>query len=594
MESRGQLGSARRSANGRALSVLRRWTEIALMSGAVLLSGWLHLCAQSAAPQALSELELQQLVDNRQWNKVVAGVAPVPSRTAAMEYFLGIALAQLGRFDEAQTALDAGRRMAPDDSRFPVELAGIAFKKKDYPLTIRLLRTALCLAPGDTYANDFLGTTYFLDGNLEAALKYWNRAGKPQIAGVRADPAPRLSSALLDHAFAFSPAARMTLPQLRDSESRVRGLGVFPQFHFELNARDDGKFDVVFRSRELDGLGDSKLETLLRIFQGIPFQEVNPSYFNLHHEAINFTSMFRWDAQKRRIAADFSGPFERAAKIRWRIATDLRNENWAIRNGFTGPAPVLASFNLRDEKAAFDLASFARDRLGWTLRTEVSHRDFRSVEPGATPAGGAYLTPQMLAAGYELKQHAQVTSNLWRKPERRFTLTAGAASGAGRLWSQSAAAFEKLTGSLGWRWFPETKGDDYETMQQLGAGRTFGQVPFDDLFILGLERDNDLALRAHIGTRDGRKGSAPLGRDYLLENWETNKNIYSNGIFKVQLGPFFDFGKITDPGTALGSHEWLFDIGAQAKIRVLGVGLVFSYGKDLRTGNNAFYLTSLQ
>ena len=129
--------------------------------------------------------------------------------------------------------------------------------------------------------------------------------------------------------------------------------------------------------------------------------------------------------------------------------------------------------------------------------------------------------------------------------------------------------------------------------QQLRAGRTFGQVPFDELFILGLERDNDLPLRAHIGTRDGRKGSAPLGRDYLLQNWETNKNIYSNGIIKVQLGPFVDIGKIADPGSALGSREWLFDIGAQAKVRVLGVGLVFSYGKDLRTGSNAFYLAPL-
>jgi hypothetical protein len=30
-------------------------------------------------------------------------------------------------------------------------------------------------------------------------------------------------------------------------------------------------------------------------------------------------------------------------------------------------------------------------------------------------------------------------------------------------------------------------------------------------------------------------------------------------------------------------------MGAQAKLRVLGVGVTFIYGKDLRTGNNAFY-----
>jgi hypothetical protein len=97
-------------------------------------------------------------------------------------------------------------------------------------------------------------------------------------------------------------------------------------------------------------------------------------------------------------------------------------------------------------------------------------------------------------------------------------------------------------------------------------------------------------MRAHIGTRDGRKGSAPLGRDYLLSNWELDKNVYGNGLMSLKLGPFLDSGKITDPASGLGSQTWLWDLGAQAKVRALGVGVVFSYGKDLRSGNNAFYL----
>jgi tetratricopeptide (TPR) repeat protein len=566
------------------LSALRRWCV-----GAGLFFGTVYLYAQ-----APSEDELRQLANAQRWSEIVRLLESVRPRTAEMDYSLGLALAQIGRLAEARDAFEEGQRLAPNDERFLVELAGVGFKQKSYPVTIRELRRALRLSPGDTYANDFLGTTYFVEGNLEAALKYWNRADKPQIAEVHAEPALRLSPALLDHAFAFSPAATLTLPQLADSEARLRGLAVFPQFHFDLNARDDGSFDIVFRGSERDGAGDGKLEALLLFFEGIPFQEVNPSYYNLRGEAINLDSMFRWDAQKRRIAADFSGPFEQSATHRWQIAADLRNENWALRNGFTGPAPVLADLNLRDEKVSFDLVSHASGRFGWMVGAEVSHRNYRSVEAGVASAGGPYLTPQMLSAGYALKQQAQVTSTLWRVPERRFTLDGEATSDAGRLWSQPAEGFEKLTGSLGWHWFPQLKGDDYETSQQFCAGRTFGQVPFDELFILGLERDNDLPLRAHIGTRDGRKGSAPLGRDYLLENWETNKNIYGNGIFKVQLGPFFDFGKISDPGTALGSREWLFDTGAQAKLRVLGVGLVFSYGKDLRTGNNAFYLSLLK
>jgi len=574
----------------RSLDAARRpHHELSLMRIVFVASAlFLCSCATFAQTHSPSDQQLQQLAAQHRWNDIVSILEPIAPRSANMNYYLGIALAELGRLTQAQAALEAGRRIAPADSRFPTELAGIAFKQKNDPRTVRRLRQAIRLAPNDTYVTNFLATTYFLEGNLEAALKYWNRLGKPQIENVREEPALHISPALLDHAFAFSPAATLTLPQFLETNARIHALGIFPRYQFDLNARPDGRFDVVFRAHELDSLGDSWLESLALFFQGLPFQEVNPQFYDLHGHAINVISMLRWDAQKRRIYSDLSGPFEQGAKYRWQLTADFRNENWAIRNGFTGPAPVLAALNMRTELAAFNFTSLANDRFAWQVGGSLSHRNFRSVAPGAT------LTPQMLASGYELSQQSQITGTLWRVPEHRFTVTAAAASDAARLWSRPSQSFEKLTASLAWHWLPQSQGDDYETTQQLRAGKTFGQPPFDELFILGLERDNNLPLRAHIGTRDGRKGSAPLGRNYLLENWELYKNIYSSGIVKFQLGPLFDIGKITDPGAQLGSHKWLFDTGAQARVRVFGTGLVFSYGKDLRTGNNAFYVSLLE
>jgi hypothetical protein len=204
---------------------------------------------------------------------------------------------------------------------------------------------------------------------------------------------------------------------------------------------------------------------------------------------------------------------------------------------------------------------------------------------------GVALTPSLRAKGYQLKQLAQVDAALWRSPERRLTLEGGLSSQAGRIWSQPTHSFEQLQSSFRVHWFPQAQGDDYEVQETIRAGKTFGDVPFDELFMLGLERDNDLSMRGHIGTRNGRKGSAPLGRNYFLSNWEADKNVYRNGIFAVKLGPFLDTGKITDDSAGLGSHKWLYDLGAQAKVRVFGIGVAFSYGKDLRSGNNAFYVT---
>lgn len=368
---------------------------------------------------------------------------------------------------------------------------------------------------------------------------------------------------------------------------RLRGLGIFPQPQLDLNARSDGRFDLVVRSQQRNGFGDSKIEAIFLLLRELPFQGVTPEYYNIRHQAINFTSLFRWDAQKRRIFADYSSPFEHSAKYRFAFSADLRNENWALRNGFTGYAPTLASLNLRTERVAFTLASFATGRFRFAAGAELSHRDYRSVAPGARRGG---LTPSLLAAGYQLKQLAEVEGAVLRIPAHRFTVDARASSQAARLWSQPGESFEKLEGGLAWHWLPQAQGDDYAMQQRLRAGKTFGQVPFDELFMLGLERDNDLPMRAHIGTHDGIKGSAPLGRNYLLQSIEFDKNLYSNGLITVQLGPLLDIGDISDPGAALGSHQWLFDTGAQVKLRVFSTAVAFSWGRDLRTGNNAFYV----
>ncbi len=203
---------------------------------------------------------------------------------------------------------------------------------------------------------------------------------------------------------------------------------------------------------------------------------------------------------------------------------------------------------------------------------------------------GASLTAQLLTPGYQLKHIGQLNYVLVRVPEKRLTVATSASTQLGRIWSEPSNGFAKLQWSLHANWSPQASGDDYEMQGRVRIGKQFGGAPFDELFVLGIERDNDLPLRAHVGTRNGRKGSAPLGENYILTNWELDKNIYGNALIGFKLGPFLDSGKITSSSPGLGSNRWLWDLGAQAKVRVLGLGVAVAYGKDLRSGNNAFYL----
>jgi len=298
--------------------------------------------------------------------------------------------------------------------------------------------------------------------------------------------------------------------------------------------------------------------------------------------------MWRWDAEKRRAVAVLSSPLGSKPGREYGVSLDLRSENWNIRDSFSGPAPLLGSLNLRREAIGAQFAYVVSGRWNWSAAGEFSHRDFRSVIPGVA------LSPDLLARGYQLKQLAQVGAEIWQLPEKRITLEGILSSEAGRIWSQPGRAFFKLRPSLRFHWFPLSQSDDYEIEHQIRAGKTFGDVPFDELFMLGWGSDTDLLMRGHIATRDGRKGSGPLGHNYFLSNWEADKNVYRNGLLNLKLGPFVDTGTVTDSLAGLGSHKWLWDVGAQVKARVLGFGVVLSYGKDLRSGNNAWWVSMLR
>jgi hypothetical protein len=159
----------------------------------------------------------------------------------------------------------------------------------------------------------------------------------------------------------------------------------------------------------------------------------------------------------------------------------------------------------------------------------------------------------------------------------------------GRFWGGKGSTFEKLQAGFRQKWSASAKGDDLEFAHSVRVGKTFGDVPFDELFMLGLERDNDLAMRAHVGTHNGQKGNAPLGRRYFVSNWELDKKVWSNGLISVKAGPFVDTGKISDPLAYLGKKKWLWDAGGQVKVSVFGIKVGMTYGRDLRTGKDAAY-----
>jgi tetratricopeptide (TPR) repeat protein len=555
------------------------------------LLGLLLLPGQARAQCAIDQPEvsrIQQLFEQQNWPEVARRAKSLPCRSADLNFDDGLALAHLGQWPEARRALVAGERESPRQKRFSIELAGVAFERKRYPEAAAWLQRALKLDPTDDYANNFAGSVYYLMGNLQAALKYWNRIGKPSIAAFDFDPHLRVQRLLLDRAFAFSPAAVLREADFETTETRLTGLGIFPTYNIALNPRPEVSFDAQFRALERNGFGTSRVQALVSTFAGAPYETIDPAYYNLGGSAANLESLLRWDSQKRRAWISLSAPLHGLPQRRWRLFADVRDENWLIRRSSTGPAPALGSLHLERQTLAGSVTSFASGRLQWSSGAELSHRGYRDV------VAGSALTPELLSSGFALKFLASADDKLLDIPERRFSLTTGTSLQMARLWSDPPHLFARLEGSALAHWFPQAEGERYEAAGQLRAGRTFGVAPFDELFMLGEERDNNLWLCGQVGTRDGQKGSSPLGNAYFLSNASLLRSVYSNGLLGIKAGPLFDVGRMGAPTSGLSTAQWIFDTGAEAKFTVLGSSVVLTYGRDLRAGNNAFYGAAAQ
>ena len=579
MESGKQLDASRRSGRERLIFLL--------IFCALLAVSPFHAHAQDAAPPGDPVARVKALYDAGRWDELLQSFPEAPGNSPQLDLYRGLAFAQLARWPDAEQAFAAGLARDPRQPRLLEELAGVEYKQRQFSRAKRHLRRALALQPSDDYASDFLASIYFQEGNLEAALKYWNRAGKPQLSDLSLHGAAHLDPILLDRAFNFSLGSEWRWDQFLTARARLEALDAFSNARFGLTEQSDGSFQLAVDATERDPWDSSKWQWLASLFRGLPYQIVSPEFYNLNHSALNWLSYYRWDDQKRRLHSEVSAPLWKNPAWQYRFYFDARNENWNVAATLLPAAPPAPAWlNLETVVAGAELRAIPSGRWSWSETLEYSDRRIRNAL--GLPAGAAaFLTDGSAVAG-----RFRLDRSLIRFPERRFTLDSSASAEIGTFFARPLGRYARLAGDLRSTWFPRAQGDDYEMQGRLRAGRTFGEVPFDELFMLGFDRDNDLWMRGHLGLRDGQKGSAPLGRNYVLANWDVAKNVYSGSLLKLALGPFVDTGKISDPSGYFGAPKWLWDTGVQGKIRVFGsFEFVLGYGKDLRTGRNSFYST---
>jgi hypothetical protein len=474
---------------------------------------------------------------------VVAGIDPVQSlvlvNDPAQRKLLSMSRTE---FEQQWRTVDNWTLLALPE----LDLASEAFRENHLSESQEHLRAALRADGADAYTNNFLAGIYYLQDNTEAALKYWNRAGKPEIQNIRIDPPLQTDPVLLDRAFAFSRGSILRLADFEETQARLTALRIFPHYRLELSPAGGERFDVTLRATERTGLN---LPSWIR---GLPFQTIRPEVWNIAGKAVNITSIFRWDADKRRAGIRLDAPLVGDPRLGIRLVLDRRDENWSSPSG---------GFHLKRREADLEIQGLSGGRWSWTSGATVSTRRLSDDATGGT----------------QLKYSGTITRTVVRDPTRDFRIDSSLKIETGKLFGSPPMRFSKISGtaSLRWRFLDAA----------LQLGKAVGQTPFDERFVLGIDRDSNLWLRAHSATIHGRKNALNTSRSFVIANTDFQKTLSNTGWFHISAGPFVDTGR-----WSRGSG-WLVDAGIEMRLTVLGsFGLAVSYGRSLSDPHHNLFL----
>ncbi|HYI96819.1 MAG TPA: hypothetical protein VEX68_24975 [Bryobacteraceae bacterium] len=484
-----------------------------------------------------------------------------------------VSLAASGSLDQAERLLTDGEASFPGDARFFVELAGISWRRKQPERAKSYLHRGLKIDRSSAYANEFLGSLYFLDGNLYAALKYLNRVRRPVIGNVVFSPELPLRSELSQRLSAVSTGQLLTGKRLALTERNFERLLIFGSPKFELTPVAKNEYGLLIRSPVLAQPLSGVAGSLLPFARGLPYKHINLDWLNMYRRALAITSLWRWDPEKQRIAVKYRAPLLHGTYTIW---TDLRDENWELNR----PSLALPILRVRSASAGASMQFEVGGDRQWTPSIHLSRHVFQSDCSNRTPSNTTM---------WEIRNRLDLPR--WRYPEHRIQLDSSGTLRVGRVYSGQSTRLVGAELDTTMRWLPQHSGDLYQVGARLRAGALSGDLPIDELYMTAMERDNDLWLRGHVGTRNGRKGSAPMGSRFVLMQLDLARQVFQMPFLRVDAGPFLDTGNIGGEAT-LGSRGWLYDTGAQASLTTLG-GFRFSivYGRDIRDGANVLYTT---
>ncbi len=574
----GNRGQTRRdSPEGRRTIVMRCRFNNRFRSLSCLLI--LMLLAQPALAQV--DQARQAIADDEHLEAIeilTPVVADNPSPDAYL--YLGLAHANLSQNDRALELFDEALRRYPSDTRFHNETAGVHLANGDVEPAVEALQRALAIDASDEYASDLLASLRLSAGNVEEALAIWNRVDRPRINAVLENFSPDFIHWAVGRALTFGSGDILTEPVWKTTQARLFRSRLFSNVGLDIEpSGPDDLYNAIVRTSNRT---NTRSEIIFDLVRGLPIETTYFDLWDVGFSGISWTSSFRWDKDRRRLAGELIVPLPLPSLPTVEFRDTWRSERWNLAPSIRDAFATQATFDYKVNSVGAELKLTPVHHVEFDMGFEYRNRDATGsiAVLGMDERNSGTLELGMVLHTFEGRYKNQLRIGGFVARESwigDFSFSGGSLEIANRveITRDARTVFDwSITG-----------------------GTSGGNLPVDHYFILGLTSLTDFRLRGHVASDRGRYGKAPMGTDFVLLNTDIEHRLVTIPLFnalsipyiEVKAMGFFDSAKTFDRQRVFRQNEWLNDIGAGLRFETPTGAFTILYGRDTSGGENNFY-----
>jgi len=493
---------------------------------------------------------------------------------------LGVAFRHMRDWQKAEDTLTEGSERYPEDPRLSTELANAYLGAGDVDGARNALHRALRIDPTNLAAADLISAIELSEGEVQTALRIWNRSGNPIVERVLHNSNLEFGHWTVRQANAFRPGKMMTYRQWRTTQLRLLETGIFSNVGVDVEpAPASNRYNpIILTSAKSNDLGN----LVFGIAKGAFIETTYLDYWDIAHSGVTLNSSYRWDYNRKRGEVQLHAPVPFPG-ILFLNATGLwRSERWDLTRVLQTDAGTADRFDFKSTGARLEFKYIPHYRFDFGGGFEYTNR-----------AANGGLTRLLMDGSNSGKILFQGSIRL---ADGRYR---------NRLHVEGFVARRNIMGDLNYS--AATAEMNHQLLIQkdsntvfvwkLKGGTSRGQLPVEEYFVLGLDSHSGNLLRAHPVAEHGHYGNAPMGTSFALSNMSVERRVAILPLFNTLNLPFLDVkgqffldtGKTFDREHLFKEGKLHVDTGAGLKFETPTHSLNLIYGRALREGRNVLF-----